>query len=38
MQIADIVDLERFPLGDATFGAACNATLDRDGVQRARVG
>lgn len=32
MQIADIADFDRYPLADASFGAACNAQLDRDGV------
>lgn len=32
MQLYEIVDLERFALGDAAFIAACRATLDRDGV------
>ena len=32
MQLNDIVDLERFALGDAAFIRQCRETLDRDGV------
>ena len=32
LTLKDIVDLEAFPLDDPEFGAACNATLDTDGV------
>ncbi len=32
MDLADIVDLDRYPLGEVGFGADCQARLDRDGV------
>ncbi len=32
MELAEIIDLERFPLSDPAFGADCRATLNRDGV------
>lgn len=32
MQINDIVAMDRHPIDDAGFGAACNATLEREGV------
>lgn len=32
MDLAEIIDLERFPLSDPAFGADCKATLARDGV------
>ena len=32
MDISDIVDLERFPLGDASFGRLARTRLDQDGV------
>ena len=32
MQLTEIVDTETYPLTDPGFGAACNATLDADGV------
>lgn len=32
MQLTEIVDTETYPLTDPSFGAACNATLDADGV------
>ncbi len=32
MELRDIVDLERYPVGDPAFGASAAATLDTDGV------
>ena len=32
MELVQIVDLKRFPIGDADFRTACSETLDRDGV------
>ena len=32
MQLSEIVDTDSYPLTDPAFGAACNATLDTDGV------
>jgi hypothetical protein len=32
MDLDQIVDLERFPIGDAAFRVTCKETLDRDGV------
>ena len=32
MQLTEIVDTETYPLTDPSFGAACNAKLDADGV------
>ena len=32
MDLDQIVDLERFPIGDAGFRSTCKETLDHDGV------
>ena len=32
MEISDVVDFERYPIGKATFGAKAKASLDEAGV------